>query len=191
MNPFGQARVALGLTKVDLARRIPCSKSCVLYNEEGLYSAPIPVITQFFVDCGYEADVLRRGYYAFQRSQRRANNRVWLLPPVDLTTDPLRAAIRHNNFSITGFCKSFCLQPVLLHQPKTMGPLMEKVFLAAGFTPVQVDELKERLEEYVDHGRLRIQRHGLASSDVRGTDILRDRGDADSRIDFGETEPAA
>lgn len=181
--------MTLDLTKVDLARRIPCSKSCVLYNEQGLYAAPIPVIIGYFVEYGYDPEVLRRGYYAFQRSQRRSNNRVWLLPPVDVTSDPLRAAVKHNNYSITRFCKDYCLQPILLHQPQTVGPLVEKVFLEAGFTLVQLQELKDRLEEFVDHTR--IHRLGPTNSVVRGADVLRNRRDSDEGSSIGEIEAAS
>ena len=152
INPYGQARVALGLSKAALARMIPCSDSAVLYNEQGLYVSPLSVITEFLVEKEFDGEVLRRGYYAFQRATRRQNARMWLLPPVDRTIDPLRAAVKHNNYTPTGFCKKFCLQPILLQKPQTMGPLVEKVFLAAGFTPVQVEELKERLQEHIEYG---------------------------------------
>lgn len=180
INPFGQAREALGLTKVALAGNVPCSKSCVLFNEQGLYVSPIKVIMEFFVDHGYDEAVLRRGYYAFQRSQRQEHQRVWLLPPVDVTSDPLRNAIRHNGFSITRFCKDYCLQPVLLHDPKSVGPYVEKVFLAAGFTPVQMEELKERFQEHYDYVNGPV-RHRSEDSELPGTNVLGNGGVSDSR----------
>src|SRR5215831_2501852 len=137
------------MLQVDVARECNCSPSAVLYNEQGLYISPLPVVSEFF-GRHFNESSLRDMYYRFQKHMREENRRMWLLPEPNLFREPLKATFHYNGIKPTRFCKLFCCQPMLIRNPRRLAGHLEKIILAAGFTPVQLQELRDRVAEYHD-----------------------------------------
>jgi transcriptional regulator with XRE-family HTH domain len=185
INPYLQARRLLTLSQQQVAEQAGVSVSCVRYNEQGLFLNPIPKLTAFYERL-FLRDALVRNYYRFQRRMRQENKKLWLLPEPNLFTEPLRATFRFNGIGVTRFCKNFCCQSVLLYQPKRLlGTDLYKILNQAGFTPVQLQELHDRLQEHYD--RPVTDRPKSDHSD--GAKVFRDGGDTDGRANSPATEP--
>jgi len=152
-NPYRQARELLQITQQEVAERAGCSPSAVLFNEQGIYVDPLPVLTEFF-GMYFDKEALQRNYVLFQKKTRRENQRMWLLPAPSISVHPLKAVFDYNNITKTRFTKLYCVQPVLLRAPKKITGYLKYCFKQAGFTEVQIQEISDRLEEYHDHRRI-------------------------------------
>src|SRR5215471_3487949 len=178
INPYLQARQLLTLSQQRVADEAMVSVSCVRYNEQGLFLHPIPKLTDYFARL-FRREALTKNYYRFQRRMRQKNRKLWLLPEPNIFQEPIRATFKFNGLGVTRFCKLYCCQSVLLYQPKVLiGTDLGHILLASGFTPVQLQELHDRLQEYHD------RRNGVADSNADGTEILRDGTGADGRTGF-------
>src|SRR5215471_8279617 len=178
INPYLQARQLLTLSQQEVADGAIVSVSCVRYNEQGLFLHPIPKLTDYFARL-FRREALVRNYYRFQRRTRQENRKLWLLPEPNIFREPIRDTFKFNGLGVTRFCKLYCCQSVLLYQPKVLiGTDLGKILLASGFTPVQLQELHDRLQEYHD------RRNGVANNNADGTEILRDGSGSDGRTGF-------
>jgi hypothetical protein len=149
-NPYRQARELLKLTQIAVAQECECSPSAILYNEQGLYISPLPVVSEFFGRY-FREQSLRDAYYRFQKHMREENRRMWILPEPSLFWEPLKNTFHFNGIKPTRFCKLYCCQPMLIRSPRKLTGHLEKILLQAGFTPVQLQELRDRIVEYHDH----------------------------------------
>ena len=183
INPYLQARQLLGKSQQEVADGALVSVSCVRYNEQGLFLHPIPKLTSFF-GMYFAKEALTKNYYRFQRRMRQINNRMWLLPEPNVFEEPLRATFRYNNIGPTQFCKKFCCQMILLYQPKRLIRTdLGKIFSQAGFTPVQIEELHDRLQEY--HDRRNTNGHRSTDHHTVRAEILRDGASPDDPASSG------
>jgi transcriptional regulator with XRE-family HTH domain len=167
INPLKRARIDLGLSQAELAKRVGVSPGAILKYEQGLYQEPSHKILRTIAAVGESQDqfmnlaVLTNEYHKWRESHQATHH--WLfqpiryLPIVSLSDHPFRLFRQRvgEGYSVQGFAVVLAVHPATIQnydsgKNRTMPSIIKSALLNSGCRASVVDELDQLGERYFD-----------------------------------------